>query len=215
MVGPWRLGSPKPFGFLCRQVEHHVSVGDVGNLIRVGEAKTTRCLQDDAIEHVQFRDLQHVLDRTDLLAARGSDRDALAEGLVGDPPRLAFHIVDLSSSVAQCSGYPDCGAHLLQHCCSPVLTRRDLVDLPQLLQHLLATARLPLEADGVVIRRFPDPSHVPMGPASSTPPRTARNHSISASPAHQAGPMTDKKLKPSPFGNAMTDAASPFALRST
>jgi hypothetical protein len=33
--------------------------------------------EDDAVEHVQFRDLQHVLDDADLLAARGSDRTPL------------------------------------------------------------------------------------------------------------------------------------------
>jgi hypothetical protein len=38
--------------------------------------------EHDAVEHIQFRDLQHVFDDADLLAARGSDRDA----------RLANHL---------------------------------------------------------------------------------------------------------------------------
>src|SRR4029453_9273018 len=42
--------------------------------------------QDDAVEDIQLRDLEDVLDRADLLATRGLDRDASGESLVGDPP---------------------------------------------------------------------------------------------------------------------------------
>jgi hypothetical protein len=45
-------------------VQQHVPVGDVGDLVGIGEAKPGCCLQDDAVEDVQFRDLQHVLDRS-------------------------------------------------------------------------------------------------------------------------------------------------------
>jgi hypothetical protein len=86
----------QPFGFLGRQIQHHVPVGDVGNLVGIGEAKTICCLEDDAVEDIQLRDLQHVFDRADLLTARGSDRDALAEGLIRDPPRVALHVLHLS-----------------------------------------------------------------------------------------------------------------------
>jgi hypothetical protein len=34
-----RLGSPELSGLLGRQVQHHVPVGDVGDLVGVGEAK--------------------------------------------------------------------------------------------------------------------------------------------------------------------------------
>src|SRR4030095_5251379 len=68
------------------QGQQHVPVGDVGHLGGVGEAETSLGLQDDAVEDIQLRDLEDVLDRADLLATRGLDRDASGESLVGDPP---------------------------------------------------------------------------------------------------------------------------------
>ena len=73
MVDRRPLWSPQPFSFLGRQVQHHVPVGDVGDLVGIGEAKAICCLEDDAVEDVQVRDLQHVFDGAELLAARGVD----------------------------------------------------------------------------------------------------------------------------------------------
>jgi hypothetical protein len=66
---PRRLVLSQPSGLLGRQVQDPVPVGDVGDLVGVGEAEPSGCLEDDAVEDVQLRDLQHVLDRTDHLAA--------------------------------------------------------------------------------------------------------------------------------------------------
>jgi hypothetical protein len=80
-------------------------------------------------------------------------------------------------------------------------------------------------------RRRPSPPtawhHEPQNRHSGTSPRPCRGASaIRPTPPrpattrprlrqrHQAAPMTDKELKPSQFGIAITDEASPFALRS-
>jgi hypothetical protein len=81
VVGPRRLGSPEPFGFLCREVQQHMKVGDVGHLVGIGEARATRCRHDDAVEDVQLGDLQHMLDGAELLATR-TPRDLPTRQLV-------------------------------------------------------------------------------------------------------------------------------------
>jgi hypothetical protein len=53
-----------------------MTVGDVGHLAGIGEAKATRCRHDDAVEDVQLEDLQHMLDGAELLATRGPSRPA-------------------------------------------------------------------------------------------------------------------------------------------